>query len=94
MSGDEMARLIDIDKKIIVPITDETKGGIVYEAEMTVAEFFARFLPGYQPEIVDAIPVEWLQNKMDEADDKGDWRDYGAIDWLLMMWRNEQEVGK
>lgn len=31
MSGDEMARLIDVDKKIIVPIVDETKGGVVYE---------------------------------------------------------------
>ena len=55
-----MARLIDIDKKIIVPIVDETKGGMVYEAEMTVGEFFAKFLPDYQPEIVEAIPVEWL----------------------------------
>ena len=87
-----MARLIDIDKKIIVPITDETKGGMVYETEMTVAELFSRFLPDYQPEIVNAISVEWLQDKMDEADGREDWGDFDAIEWLLMMWRKEQEA--
>ena len=56
-------RLIDLDAKIIVPITDETKGGMVYEAQMTVGELFSRFLPDFQPEIVDAIPVEWIVNK-------------------------------
>ena len=94
MSGDEMARLIDIDKKIIVPITDETKGGIVYEAEMTVAEFFARFLPDYQPEIVDAIPVEWLREKIKEHTDDDDWQDYLANSFGLCIeeWQKEQEV--
>lgn len=53
-------RLIDLDQTIFVPIVDESKGGVEYELEMTVAEFFEKFFDGFQPEIVDAIPVEWL----------------------------------
>lgn len=48
-----MARLIDLDAKIIVPIVDETKGGMVYEAQMTVAELFAKFLPDFEPEVIE-----------------------------------------
>jgi hypothetical protein len=84
-------KLIDLDAKIIVPITDETKGGMVYEAEMTVGEFFAKFLPDYQPEIVEAIPVEWLQKQVKEYP-KALWG--SMCMYILEGWRKEQEAGK
>ena len=56
-------RLIDLDQTIFVPIIDESKGGVKYEVEMTVAEMFDKFFEGVQPEVVDAIPVEWLRNE-------------------------------
>lgn len=59
-------RLIDLDAKIIITVTDETKGGMVYEEQMTLAEFFSKCVPYYQPEIVDAIPVEWLKKQVKE----------------------------
>lgn len=53
-------RLIDLDQKIFVPIVDESNGGVEYEMEMTIGEMFDRFLDGFQPEIVEAVPVKWL----------------------------------
>lgn len=86
-------RVIDINQKIIVPIVDETKGGMVYEAQMTVAELFARFLPDYTPEVVEAIPVEWLeklQTKM--VRDMYSESIVGAVDVIIWEWEKEQEA--
>ena len=57
-------RLIDLDQKIIVPIVDEMAEPS-YEVQMTVGEFFDRFLEGNKPEIVEAVPVvhaSWKDN--------------------------------
>ena len=58
-----MSRLIDLDQPIFVPITDESQGGVQYEQQMTIEELFQKFFDGNVPEIVDAIPVEWLCNE-------------------------------
>ena len=50
-------RVIDFDAKIIVPIVDETKGGMVYEAQMTVAEFFKKFGIDVSELVFDAVPA-------------------------------------
>lgn len=42
--------------------------------------------------IVDAIPVEWLRNEMNMADDRGDSEMTDAISWLLQTWQKEQEA--
>lgn len=81
-------RLIDLDQQIIVPICDETKG-MTYETSMTIAEFFERFLDGFCPEIVDAVPVEWLR-KIRKGDNLT-LEDVETIDWLLAWWKKEQE---
>lgn len=39
--------------------------------------------------IVDAIPVEWLRNEMNMADDRGDSEMTDAISWLLQTWQEE-----
>lgn len=79
-------RLIDLDQQIIVPICDETKG-MTYETSMTIAEMFDRFLDGFQPEIVEAVPVEWINNHILSNLDiiAGD-------SFIVRMWRQEQEA--
>ena len=84
-------RLIDLDAKIIITVTDETRGGMMYEEQMTLAEFFSKCVPYYQPEIVDAIPVEWILNKV------GDEETYTlkyrhAWSQLVSLWAKEQEA--
>lgn len=80
-------RLIDLDQTIFVPIVDETRGGVEYEMEMTVGEFFEKFFDGCCPEIVDAIPVEWINNHIQSTLDiiTGD-------SFIVRMWRQEQEA--
>lgn len=57
-------RLIDLDQTIFVPIIDESQGGVKYEMQMTIAEVFDKFFDGVQPQVVDAVPVEWMTDKM------------------------------
>ena len=83
-------RLIDLDQTIFVPIVDESKGGVEYEMEMTVAEFFEKFFDGCCPETVDAIPVEWLRNIEVVAEMAIDDRMF--VEWLLSEWQKEQEA--
>lgn len=80
-------RLIDLDQTVIFTITDETQGGMQYEVQMTIAEVFDKFFDGVQPEIFDAIPVEWLHNLTAEG-----WPDDSKAAWrVLKTWREEQE---
>lgn len=88
-------RLMNLDAKIIVPITDDTKGGMVYEAQMTAAEFFAKFLPDSLPEIVEAIPIKWLNERHRKCCEDGDTDLMDAITVLISeyrVWRDGQEV--
>ena len=41
---------------------------------------------------IDAIPVEWLRNEMNMADDRGDSEMTDAISWLLQTWQEERGV--
>lgn len=79
--------MIDFDQTVIFTITDETQGGMQYEVQMTIAEVFDKFFDGVQPEIIDAIPVEWLHNLTAEG-----WPDDSKAAWrVLKTWREEQE---
>lgn len=86
-------RLIDLDQTIFVPIVDESKGGIEYEMEMTIAEMFDKFLDGFQPEIVEAIPVEWIKNRLDAMlQGTASAGSCFAVMLLLADWQREQEA--
>ena len=81
-------RLIDLDQTVFVPIVDESKGGVSYEMQMSLAEFFDKFLDGFKPEVVDAIPVEWINALMldgEPEESKSAWR-------VLKAWKREQEA--
>ena len=85
-------RLIDLDQTIFVPIIDESKGGVSYEMQMTVEELFQKFFDGNVPEVVDAVPVEWLKKRREQLRQK----EYGglgvaAIAKVLMYWQEEKE---
>lgn len=84
-------RLIDLDQTIFVPIIDESQGGVKYEVQMTVAEMFDKFFEGVQPEIVDAIPVEWL--KLHAREYYEDWGEEPiTVENALSIWQKEQEA--
>lgn len=53
-----MARMIDLDQPIFVPIQDDTKGGAVYELQMTLGEFLNQFLPDFEFEVVEVCDGE------------------------------------
>lgn len=82
-------RLIDLDQTIVVPVEDDELG-VTCEMQMTVAEMFDRFLEGFEPEIVDAMPVEWL--KKVRKDDRLTIDDVETIDLILTWWQQEQEA--
>lgn len=88
-------RLIDLDLTIFVPIIDESKGGVKYEMQMTVGELFQKFFDGNVPEVVDAIPLEWLEQKR-KCSDPESVRDINGvfvticIDGVLVLWQKEQ----
>lgn len=79
-------RVVDLDGVMFVPVVDETHGGAVVEVKMTVAEFFEKCCPGFAPEAMEAIPVEWLE----EFD-----KYYGGgvcdVRTILTAWRKSQE---
>lgn len=84
-------KLIDLNQQIFVPVVDETHGGAVVEMKMTVGEFFEKCCQGFEPEVVEAIPVEWILNKV------GDEENYTlkyrhAWGQLVGLWANEQEA--
>ena len=87
-----MSNLIDLNQTVFVPVVDESKGGVEYEIQMTLAEFFEKCLPDFEPKIVDAIPVEWLRKEMIRADDNSEMDDVDCISWLIQTWQKEHEV--
>ena len=83
-------RLIDLDQKIIVPIEDEM-AETSYEVQMTVAELFDKFLDGFKPEIVDAIPMWWITEKFLDVLNKD--KELSKAVWLVCKaWKKEQEA--
>lgn len=86
-------RLIDLDQTIFVPIVDESKGGVEYEMEMSIGEMFDKFLGGFQPEIVDAVPAEWIKNRLDAMlQGTASAGSCCAVMLLLADWQREQEA--
>lgn len=66
-----MTKLINLNQTVFVPVVDESKGGVEYEIQMTLAEFFKKCLHDFEPEIVDAIPMEWLEWRINHAEREG-----------------------
>ena len=84
-------KLIDINQAIFVPVVDETHGGVTVEMKMTVEEFFEKFCQGFEPEVVEAVPVEWLHKKREQMIDAAQNTPEQAIAYVLWMWKKEQE---
>lgn len=84
-------KLIDLDQEIFVPIYDEAQG-VTYEQIMTIGGMFDKFMGGYQPPIVDAIPVEWLEEQRKQCSHKWDVNFYESIQTVLTEWQKEQEA--
>lgn len=82
-------KLADLEQRVIVPITDQTKGGIQYEVEISIEELLKGSLEDFEPILVDAIPVEWL-GKFCADDIAEDQRE--TIEWMLKVWKREQEA--
>lgn len=66
-----MTRLIDLNQTVFVPVVDETNDGAEYEIQMTLAEFFEKCLLDVRLEVVDAIPMEWLEWRINHAEQEG-----------------------
>lgn len=64
-----MNKLVSLNQIIVVPINDEVEG-TSYEMQMTLEEFFNKFFEGFMPDIVDAVPMEWLKNMEMDNDGK------------------------
>ena len=82
--------LIDLSQTIFVPVVDESKDGMTYEMQMTLAEFFEKCLPDFKPEIVDAIPIEWILMLSGEEENY-DLKFRHAWSTLVSLWDREQE---
>lgn len=81
-------KLADLEQRVIVPITDQTKGGIQYEVEISIEELLKGSLEDFEPILVDAIPVEWLRDKTQHPDSYT----RGSAKWMLGCWKQEQEA--
>ena len=62
-----MNKLVSLEQIVVVPVNDEVQG-TSYEMQMTLEEFFNKFFEGFMPDIVDAVPMVWLE-KMEAEDD-------------------------
>lgn len=79
-----MQRLIDLDQTIVVPIDDETVG-TSYEMQMPLEEFFKKFFDGFMPDIVEAVPVQWLKEQ-----EKTEGKLGKAAGKVLRAWKKEE----
>ena len=84
-------RVVDIDWEIFVPVVDESHGGATYEMKMTVGEFFEKCCAGFEPEVVEAIPVGWLDDRANDITRAPFYRRYAQM--LMDEWQKEQEAG-
>ena len=78
-------KLVDLEQQIFVPVVDETHGGVTVEMKMTVGEFFEKCCQGFEPEVVEAIPVEWIRKHEKEPILQQ------GIAGMMYLWRREQE---
>lgn len=85
-------KLTDLEQRLIVPITDQTRGGIQYEVEISLEELLKGTLEDFEPEIVEAVPVEWLwaaQNKMLKSQ-RYNFEQCAVVGQLIRAWQKEQ----
>ena len=80
-------KAVDINQTIFIPVVDETHGGVTVEMKMTVGEFFAKCCQGFEPKVVEAVPVEWLKQKTEHPDSYT----RGGAKWMLGCWKREQD---
>ncbi len=87
-------KLIDLDQRVIVPVVDESRGGMRYEMEMSIGELLGKALEDLEPAVVDAVPVGWLKQSRDKLRTMGEYQQgcADAIEFVLRLWRKEQEV--
>lgn len=85
-------KLIDLDQRVIVPVVDESRGGMRYEMEMSVGELLGKALEDFKPAVVEAIPVEWLHKKREQMIDAAQNTQEQTIAYVLWMWQKEQEA--
>jgi hypothetical protein len=79
-------KLVDLEQQIFVPVVDETHGGVTVEMKMTVGEFFGKCCEGFEPEVVEAIPVAWLRQFQDKMPNTAV---VMGVDVVLKMWEKE-----
>ena len=88
-------KLVDINQTIFIPVVDETHDGVTVEMKMTVGEFFKKFCEGFEPETVEAIPVQWLEQQFYD-NPKSQWaekcRDVYTKWQKWQRWQKEQEA--
>ena len=84
-------KLIDLNQTIFVPIEDETQGGATYEIQMTVAEMFDKFFEGNTPEVVDAVPVEFLEEAIGRYEYDGCTDSADVVKALIDEWNRKQK---
>ena len=88
-------KLIDLSQIIFVPITDETQGNkYVREESMTVGEFFNGILDEFKPELVDAIPVTWLEDVMKKLEGMGCKGSEEVITALIDLWHADRRANQ
>ena len=91
-------KAVDINQTIFIPVVDETHGGVTVEMKMAVGEFFRKFCKGFEPEVVEAIPVEWLQRRRDiylkayHAGHENEIHTAAILNDTLRAWQKEQEA--
>lgn len=89
---------VDINQTIFIPVVDEAHGGVTVEMKMTVGEFFAKCCQGFEPEVVEAIPVKWLQRRRDiylkayHAGHESEIHTAAILNDTLRAWQKEQEA--
>ena len=82
-------KLVDLEQKVFIHIVDESKGGVTYEVQMSIAEVFEKFFGGNTPQIVEAIPVEWLRQFQSSMPNTAEVMGVSAV---LKMCQQEQEA--
>jgi hypothetical protein len=81
-------KLTDLEQRVIVPITDQTRGGIQYEVEISLEELLKGTLEDFEPAVVEAMPVEWLRKQMALCHENSAM--YQTVNTLLHLWQKEQ----
>ena len=84
-------KLIDLDQRVIVPVVDETRGGMRYEMEMSLEELLGRALEDFEPKIIEAVPVEWIRSRWGNNILSFSDRQW-CEQWLIDDWQKEQEA--